>query len=56
MSMLAKTRQGAIHAKDCFCCNDGFWKINKRNRHRIRKQNRTIENREFNRSLNKGDM
>jgi len=41
--MLARIRRGNIHAEDCFCCNDGFWKTKPRDRGRIRKQNRAIE-------------
>lgn len=46
MPMLARIRRGNIHAEDCFCCNDGFWKVNMRDRGRIRKQNRSIEKRD----------
>lgn len=52
MPMLARVANGKIHNKDCHCCNDGFWKTNRRDRGKIRKHNRRMEDRNWRRDYN----
>ena len=53
MAMLARNRnlRGKIHSEDCFCCNDGFWKVNNKNKRKIHKQNRRLENKQWRNDL-----
>ena len=48
MTMLARNRKGKVHARDCFCCNDGFWGLNWRDRNKkLRRLNRRVEKKEI---------
>lgn len=56
MSMLSRNRIGRRHARDCFCCNDGFWGLNWRDRNKkLRRLNRRAEKRHWQREAREND-